>query len=170
MKINGFTLVELMIVVIVVSVMAAIAYPSYTSYTEKKDLAVAKRTALQLASELEKFKSKNFSYKEFGARHIYNSFNNATGVLYLPEGSNAQTALFQLTVKDLASGLALTSNNVSVMGRNWAITVERMPLTGAQKQPKNYDLLLTNNGVKCMTRTANIVKNLTGCGENHADW
>lgn len=170
MKKNGFTLIELMITLMVIAVITAIAYPSYTSYTEKKDLAVAKQTALQLASELEKFKSKNFSYKGFKASYLYNNFNNSTGILYLPIGSIEKTALFRLSVKDLSSKLAIASPNIAVTGQNWAIVVERMPLTGDLQQPKNYDLLLTSTGVKCMTRTANIVKNLTNCGDNHADW
>jgi type IV pilus assembly protein PilE len=170
MKKNGFTLIELMIVVMVISVISAIAYPSYTSYTQKKDLAVAKQTTLQLASELEKFKNKNFSYKGFSAAYLYNGFNGTAGLMYLPVGSNATNALFRLSIKDLNTNLPLTSNNTVVTGQNWVIIVERMPLTGTQKQPKNYDLLLTSNGVKCMTRTANIVQKLTDCGVDHENW
>ena len=88
----------------------------------------------------------------------------------MPIDSTATTALFQLSIKDVSSGLAISSGNTAVTGQNWAITVERMPLTGDLKQPKNYDLLLTSTGIKCMTRTANIVKGLTSCGDNHADW
>lgn len=170
MKKNGFTLIELMIVVVVISVISAIAYPSYTSYTQKKDLAVAKQTTLQLASELEKFKNKNFSYKGFSAAYLYNGFNGATGLMYLPVGSNATNALFRLSIKDLNTNLPLTSNNTAVTGQNWAIIVERMPLTGSLKQPQNYDLLMTSRGVKCMTRTASIVKDLVNCGANNENW
>ena len=170
MKKNGFTLIEMMITLMVMAIIAAIAYPSYTSYIEKKDLAVAKHTALQLAAELEKFKNKNFSYKGFDPTYLYSRYNKSTGLLYLPIDSTATTALFQLSIKDVSSGLAISSGNTAVTGQNWAITVERMPLTGDLKQPKNYDLLLTSTGIKCMTRTANIVKGLTSCGDNHADW
>lgn len=170
MRKNGFTLIELMITLAVIAVMAAIAYPSYTSYTEKKDLAVAKQTALQLASELERFKNRNFSYKGFTATYLYSTYNSVTGIMYLPLGASEQKALYKLSVKDLSSKLVLTSANTTVMGQNWGISVERMSTTGGLKQPKNYDLLLTSTGVKCMTKTANIVKELTSCGANHADW
>ena len=62
-KRSGFTLIELMIVLVVIAVFAAIAVPSYQAYIQKKDLALAKQEALKMASELERFKNKNFSYK-----------------------------------------------------------------------------------------------------------
>ena len=59
---SGFTLLELMITVMVVAILAAIAIPNYAAYMQRKDLAVAKQEALRIASELERFRGKNFSY------------------------------------------------------------------------------------------------------------
>lgn len=170
MRKNGFTLIELMIAIVVISVLAGIGYPSYTAYTQKKDLAVAKQTALQLSAELEKFKNKNFSYKGFNPTYLYSDFDHEASTLYLPKGSTQTTALFRLSIKDLSSGLAISSTDTAATGQNWAIIVERMPLTGSLIQPKNYDLLLTSTGIKCMTRTANVVKEIKTCGGDHADW
>lgn len=99
-KTHGFTLIELMITVVVVAIIAAIAVPSYQQYMRKQDLAIAKQEALRIASELERFKSKNFSYKGFDASYIYSSYNNSTGTLYLPVGSAAADGKYVLTLVD----------------------------------------------------------------------
>lgn len=72
---KGFTLIELMITIVIVAILAAIAYPSYTQYMERRDLAIAKQEALRISAELERFKSKNFSYKGFDASYLYTYAN-----------------------------------------------------------------------------------------------
>lgn len=171
---SGFTLIELMVTVVILSILAAIAYPSYAQYMERRDLAVAKQEALRIASELERFKSKNFSYKGFDATFIYPNYNNTTGELILPVGSTASNAKYLLTLVDtdvkkpltvVLSGGNETTDSKSVKGLKWAMKVERA--VGANtlpKQPSNYDLLLTSEGVRCMTKTSDVVKNYTDCG------
>lgn len=164
----GFTLIELMIVLVMIAVFAAIAVPSYQSYIQKKDLAVAKQEALKVASELERFKAKNFSYKGFDATYLYPSYKKATGVLFLPLGQTESDAKYRLTVVDLAQKKSLSDASTAVLGLNWAIKVERVAESGGStlKQPKSYDLLLTSTGIRCMTRTPDAVKNYEGCGES----
>ena len=192
-KTHGFTLIELMITVVVVAIIAAIAVPSYQQYMRKQDLAIAKQEALRIASELERFKSKNFSYKGFDASYIYSSYNNSTGTLYLPVGSAAADGKYVLTLVDadlstptsdtkkpltvVKSGGVETADSQSVKGLNWAIKVERCKVggcaatSGFPKDPQNYDLLLRGNGLRCMTRTADMVKDYEGCGEdNYEKW
>ena len=171
----GFTLIELMVVVVMVAILAAIAIPSYQRYLERNDLAVAKQGALRIASELERFKAKNFSYKGFDADFIYPTYDNSTGELYLPAGSTAANAKYKLTLVDMSvkkpltisreSGGNETNDSQSIKGLGWVIKVERA-IGGdtLPKQPNNYDLLLNSNGVRCMTKTANIVKDFVGCG------
>ena len=169
---SGFTLIELMIVLVVIAVFAAIAVPSYQAYIQKKDLAMAKQEALKIASELERFKNKNFSYKGFDATYLYPSYDGSTGELYLPVGGGSE-AKYKLTVVDLEQKNSLSVNSAAIIGLNWAIKVERVAEDGSTtlKQPKNYDLLLTSTGIRCMTRTADMVKDYEGCGEdNYEKW
>lgn len=59
---NGFTLIELMIVVVIASILLAIAIPSYRTQTQKSRRTEAKMALLDLASREERFNSTNTSY------------------------------------------------------------------------------------------------------------
>ncbi|MBU3845935.1 MULTISPECIES: prepilin-type N-terminal cleavage/methylation domain-containing protein [unclassified Acinetobacter] len=196
-KAKGFTLIELMIVVVVVAILAAIAIPSYSQYIERKDLAIARQEALRLAGELERFKSKNFSYKGFDATYLYgyqgtdsdgNStsesyYDKATGKLSLPLGASGSDVKYIITLVDGGtrhkpltieknSEGAETTDSESVNGLSWAISVERVKDGTEPKQPRNYDLLLTNAGLRCMTKVKNVVSTFVSCGDddNSESW
>lgn len=59
---QGFTLIELMIVVVIVGILAAIAYPSYTSYVEKARRADGKSALLDAAQRLERCHTQTNTY------------------------------------------------------------------------------------------------------------
>jgi len=52
---NGFTLIELMVVVAIIAVLAAIAYPQYASYRVKSMNSAAKASLHQLAKAQEAY-------------------------------------------------------------------------------------------------------------------
>jgi type IV pilus assembly protein PilE len=68
-RINGFTLIEVMIVVAIVGILAAIAYPSYTEYVRRSERADAKR-ALQEAAQ--------FVERRFTLDNVYPATLSAT--------------------------------------------------------------------------------------------
>lgn len=168
----GFTLIELMVVVVIVAIFAAIAIPSYARYMERKDLAVVKQEAQKLATELERFKAKNYSYRGFNATYVYGSnYDAITGELLLPVGSTATTAKYTLTLLDADDKKPLSgtdiaadedagtpASHVDVKGLKWIIIATRMDTT---KQAHNYDLLLNSDGLRCMTKTTDIIKTET---------
>ena len=195
-KTHGFTLIELMITVVVVAIIAAIAVPSYQQYIERKDLAIARQEALRIAAELERFKAKNFSYKGFDASYLYtyestdaggnpataSYYNKTTGQLLLPLGSTSSTAKYTLTLVDGGAAhkpLTIVKNgdgtetvdSASVNGLGWVMSLERVKDSdGEPKQPRNYDLLLSNTGVRCMTKVKNTVTSYTNCGSFSESW
>ena len=195
-KTHGFTLIELMITVVVVAIIAAIAVPSYQQYIERKDLAIARQEALRIAAELERFKAKNFSYKGFDASYLYtyastdaggNSttasyYNKTTGQLLLPLGSTSSTAKYTLTLANGGTGhkpLTIvkgadgqeTADSASVNGLSWVMSLERAKDSdGEPKQPRNYDLLLSNTGIRCMTKVKDVVTGYANCGSFSESW
>lgn len=62
---NGFTLIELMVVIVIFSILIAIVIPNYQSYKRKNDEAIANQTLNRIALELEKEKERNFNFSKY---------------------------------------------------------------------------------------------------------
>ena len=59
---QGFTLVELMIVVVIVAILAAVAIPSYQQYVINSRRAEAQSALMQFAQAVERHYAKRYSY------------------------------------------------------------------------------------------------------------
>lgn len=60
--VEGFTLIEMLIVIMIISVLAAFAYPSYQDYVENARRTEMQGDIMMLASSLETYRSQNLSY------------------------------------------------------------------------------------------------------------
>ncbi|WP_180075337.1 type IV pilin protein [Acinetobacter sp. YH12254] len=67
---NGFTLIELMIVVVVLAILAAIALPNYQTQVRKGNEKLALQQIADLSLALEKEKSRNFSYEGLDGKEL----------------------------------------------------------------------------------------------------
>lgn len=61
-RLQGFTLIEIMIVLAIIGIVAAIAVPSYASYITKANRTDAMQFLLEVAGEQQRFFSENNAY------------------------------------------------------------------------------------------------------------
>lgn len=166
-RIRGFTLIELMVVVAIVAIFAAIAIPSYQQYTRRAMASQAQQEVQKLAEQLERHKSKNFSYKGFNARYLYpiplspriDSFDDTKQELILPLESN--NPKYTITMADGGASNPLLIATTA-LGQNWVIQA-------ISHDPRNFSFLMTSSGIRCKNKTvANIT--YTGCGTGGENW
>lgn len=100
---NGFTLIELMVVVVILAILTAIAIPSYQAYARRANASQAQQEIQRLATELERWKSRNFNYLAFNlpTKSVQNySFTvtaNEQNWIILAQTSQPQNDSFVLT-------------------------------------------------------------------------
>ena len=176
---NGFTLVELMIVVMIVAILAAIAMPSYQAYGRRAAVSTAQQEMLKLAEQLEQHKGKNFSYACFDLADIYGGTAGQT-TKDLPLGASGSSVQYTLNVVDASTSTIGTlynaacaapttppSADVKPKAKKWAIKATKST-NGLQVQ--NYNLLMTSDGVRCMTKNAISGYSSCGAGGTYETW
>lgn len=65
-KQNGFTLIEVMIVVAIVAILASVAIPAYSDYIQRAKIAEATQTLSDMRTRMEQFFLDNRSYQAPG--------------------------------------------------------------------------------------------------------
>ena len=139
---QGFTLIELMIVVVIVAIFAAIAIPSYQTYIRRAQASQAQQEVQRLASELARWKSRNFSYQGFNltAKTVPN-YN-----FEIKDGTDTNLTLNEQDA----------NQQYKAAGQSWVIKA-------ISSNENNFSLLMTSTGVQCKNKTkANI--SYTSCG------
>lgn len=91
MKIRGFTLIELMIVVVVIAILAAIAYPSYQNQVQKTRRADAQSTLLNAAQQLERCFTRFNSYIATGCPDVTGTTEGGFYIITLPTATATAT-------------------------------------------------------------------------------
>lgn len=120
---QGFTLLELMIVVAIIGILAAIAYPSYQSYTIRTKRADMMSEMQNIASQIESEKL---------VKHNYTKVNIAALQGQYPKSQN--TKLYNVTITP------------SPLTAKWTITAT--PIANSQVDGDGT-LTLAYNGRKC---------------------
>lgn len=129
---QGFTLIEMMIVVAIIGILAAIAYPSYQSYVIKTKRTDMMSEMQNIASEIESRKLAQGSYSAISA-----SVKTDFATAYPRQG----TALYDVTINP--EPLTPPDNTLTA---KWKITAS--PKTGTQ-MASDGDLSLNYQGIKC---------------------
>lgn len=132
-KYEGFTLIELMIVVAIIAILAALAYPSYTQYKIRGNRADVQSEMMQTAQRLQSYYAINHHY------------TNAT----LDNG---------LTSKDYPTSNAVYGIALNVNDQTWMLTATPKITT---IQAGNGVVILNSEGQKCWTKGATCTVSIT---------
>lgn len=167
MKQKGFTLIELMIVVVLITIIMTIAIPSYQAYIKRNNTAQTQQEILKIVEQLERYKSRNFSYRGFDANYLYKKDSSETvSSISIPDVNNPKYILSIADISDKTPKTLLSTDNG--LGRKWGIR--------AIPTVEGYDaFLVTSLGARCKTEywVENDLKEImtyTGCGPNAKTW
>ncbi|MCC2614658.1 prepilin-type N-terminal cleavage/methylation domain-containing protein [Aestuariibacter halophilus] len=99
---NGFSLIELMIVVAIVGIIVTVAYPSYQGFVVSSNRSVAQADLMALASALERHKAANFTYQGAAA----GGADTGTPAIFQghsPAAEPAANKLYDLTIESVSA-------------------------------------------------------------------
>lgn len=145
---NGFTLIEMMIVVAVIGILAAVAYPSYTESVLKGKRAQGRAALMELMQQQERYMTQRSCYLQFtntGGTAAAAGSCGGVAAAAVPfktfSGENQAQASYNLSAGVCAGGLANT---------------ECIMLTATPVQGDNAvgTLTLTSTGTKACTAPA----------------
>ncbi|MGP5437234.1 prepilin-type N-terminal cleavage/methylation domain-containing protein [Psychrobacter sp. 1176_08] len=136
-KQQGFTLIEMMIVVAIIGILAAIAYPSYQRYVIKTKRTDMMSEMQNIASQIESRKLAQGSYSNISA-----SVKTDFAIAYPRQG----TQLYDVTINPITP----TPPNNTLTAK-WIITAK--PKSNTQMK-SDGTLTLNHQGIKCRGENA----------------
>ncbi len=139
-RIKGFTLIELMIVVVIIGILAAIAYPSYTQYLIKTNRIDAQTEMVKVAALLQKYRLLNSTYLKADGTSL--------ALVDLGVSSNypdSAKPMYSLTLSNVSAG-------------TWTLTAASKPNT---MQTGNGSIVMNHRGERCWTKGTTCIPSAT---------
>nr|WP_312540254.1 prepilin-type N-terminal cleavage/methylation domain-containing protein [Moraxella sp. CTOTU47616] len=138
---QGFTLIELMIVVALIGVLAAIAYPSYQRYVIKTKRTDMMTEMQNIASQIESQKLAMGRYTDIPLASVLMG-NVTAGTVSYP----ATNSLYDVSIWDASTTNAEKMIGNNITNRQWEIRA--VPRT-AKQMANDGTLTLNAQGLKC---------------------
>ncbi|MBX9935878.1 MAG: type IV pilin protein [Burkholderiaceae bacterium] len=150
-KHNGFTLIELMIVVAIIGILASVAYPAYTDSVRKGRRAQARTALLELMQQQERFMTQRNCYAAFTTA----SNGTATATANAECGFTTATSVSMFKTSSGDSGASsasylLKASQCGTQSLRDCISLEAT-LKDSAADPQVGNLTLTSTGVKSCT-------------------
>jgi type IV pilus assembly protein PilE len=126
-KVNGFTLIEMMIVIAVLGILAAVAYPSYMEYVRKSNRTEAKTELMDVAARLQRCYTSYARFDDDVNCAVYKDLTDGNGI------DTRGKHFYNITIAALAGGSTRTTYELTAV---------------AVKSPQTAD---TANGCEVLT-------------------
>ena len=147
---NGFTFVEIMIVIVIIGILASIAYPLYNQYVIRTKRTDVMSEMLQIAQRLQTYKSINGTFNNANLGTIYGSALDADNSIVLPKQGNGLYKLYFVN-----SNENVLSNST---GNGWILKAVPLP---TQSQVGDGVICLNNQGEKSWAKGINTCNSLS---------
>jgi len=94
---NGFTLIELMIVIAIIGILAAVAVPAYSNYVTKSRRVDGQITLQEVAQQMERCRTQNFTYAGCPAAAATTLSESGYYNIAVTSGTTPDSTTFELT-------------------------------------------------------------------------